>query len=183
MQDRIVEHPNRYLIVPVDGDRADLIPSPGEVLQEGTPLNKASLLSDQTAAEIGVVGQDPTVDQALQTLNYKLLDKAEIASGTYTGTGTCGANNPCHLTFPFEPKLVLVSDEDHLLILHAGTDYAPNFGIQSQTISGTYTNDGYFGMRVFWSDTGVSWYHSNTEGQQMNAQGTTYLYTALGVME
>lgn len=34
--------------------------------------------------------------------------KARIQMGTYVGTGTYGANNPCSLTFDFVPSLVLV---------------------------------------------------------------------------
>lgn len=36
--------------------------------QQGTPLDKASLLSDATAARIGLENDDPTPDQALSAL-------------------------------------------------------------------------------------------------------------------
>ena len=70
MKDRIVEHPNRYMVVPVDGadSLVDLIPAPGEIVEEGTPLNKATLLSDGTAAMLGLTSADPTVDEALRAL-------------------------------------------------------------------------------------------------------------------
>lgn len=32
----------------------------------------------------------------------------QIATGSYVGTGTYGANNPCSLTFPFVPKCIMI---------------------------------------------------------------------------
>lgn len=57
MTDRNVQFPNRYRIVPVGGttDIVDLIPAPGNVEDEGTLLNKANLLSDETAVLLGNV--------------------------------------------------------------------------------------------------------------------------------
>lgn len=77
MKDRISTHPGRVQLVPVAGQtntfdmlRAD---EPTEV---GTPLNKANLLSDGTAALIGVTGDDATVDGALAAVNTKADGKA-----------------------------------------------------------------------------------------------------------
>ena len=66
MRDRIVEFPNQYLLTLPDGSSvlADLIPEPGEIVEEGTPLNKATLLTDDTAAMLGLTSADPTVDEA-----------------------------------------------------------------------------------------------------------------------
>ncbi|MBS1384437.1 MAG: hypothetical protein HPZ90_08585, partial [Flavonifractor sp.] len=43
-------------------------------------------------------------------INYMQLlgGVPKIATGSYTGTGTYGADNPCSLTFNFSPKLVIV---------------------------------------------------------------------------
>lgn len=69
MKDRIPLYPGRVKMTPVSGqaniydmERAD------QPTQEGTPLNKATLLSDATAAALGLAGDDPTVDEALATL-------------------------------------------------------------------------------------------------------------------
>lgn len=55
MKNRIVEHPNRYRLKPVEGENGvyDLEPEPGGVTEVGTPINKATLLSDETAALYG----------------------------------------------------------------------------------------------------------------------------------
>lgn len=56
MYDRNVEHPNRYQLVKVEGtdDIFDLVPAPGTVNNEGTLINKNSLLKDATAALFGL---------------------------------------------------------------------------------------------------------------------------------
>lgn len=74
MTDRNVQFPNRYRLVPVPGTSGiyDLEPVPGEVSAEGTFLNKANLLSDETAAEIGLEQEDPTVNDALLAVYEKV---------------------------------------------------------------------------------------------------------------
>lgn len=52
--------------------------------QQGTALNKANLLSDTTAGNIGLTG-NPTPNQALNTLDQKSLPKS---GGAMTGTLT-----------------------------------------------------------------------------------------------
>ena len=66
MQDRNVEFPNRFRMVKVEGtdDIYDVIPAPGEVLNPGTLLNKANLLTDETAAALGLGLANPTIDDA-----------------------------------------------------------------------------------------------------------------------
>ena len=79
MKDRIVEHPNRYSLEPVDAAEGvvDLIPFPGYVTEPGTPLNKGTLLSDETAAALGLAG-DPTVDEALNAIGGALAVGGQI---------------------------------------------------------------------------------------------------------
>lgn len=70
MYDRNVEHPNRYQLVKVEGtdDIFDLVPAPGTVNNDGTLINKNSLLKDATAALFGM-GADAVPDDALQMLS------------------------------------------------------------------------------------------------------------------
>lgn len=65
MRNRNVQYPNRYLVTHADGrsELVELIPYPGEIIDEGTLLHKGTLLSDPTAAALGLPG-DPTVDDA-----------------------------------------------------------------------------------------------------------------------
>ena len=73
MKDRIPVYPGRIKLVPSPADD-DLfvLTREDDPTQVGTPLNKASLLTDATAAAIGLTGSDPTVNDALGFLaaNY-----------------------------------------------------------------------------------------------------------------
>jgi len=74
MKDRVVQHPHRYQLVPVAGqpDIYDIIAKPGTITEPGTPINKATLLSDATATLYGLTGEDATVDGALQVISYNV---------------------------------------------------------------------------------------------------------------
>ena len=52
MEDRDVQFPNRYRVTKVPGtdDIYDLIPAPGEIQNEGTLINKSTLLTDAVAS-------------------------------------------------------------------------------------------------------------------------------------
>ena len=67
MKDRVVEHPNRYQLVPVAGttDTYDVVPVPGTVTEAGTAINKALLLSDLAAGAFGLEDEEATVNNAL----------------------------------------------------------------------------------------------------------------------
>ena len=68
MKDRIPTKPGRMKLTPsADGDDLFVLERADAPSQEGTPLNKASLLSDATAALFGLSG-DPTVNDALATV-------------------------------------------------------------------------------------------------------------------
>lgn len=70
MYDRNVEYPNRYQLVKVEGtdDIYDLVPAPGTVNNEGTLINKNSLLKDATAALFGL-GADAVPDDVSRVLS------------------------------------------------------------------------------------------------------------------
>ena len=65
MKDRVPRYPGRVQLTPVPGqaNTYDLVRADDPV-EAGTPLNKASLLHDNTATALGLSG-DPTVNQAL----------------------------------------------------------------------------------------------------------------------
>lgn len=74
MQDRAPTKPNRYAVYDDDHNflRYEYHERADEPTQEGTPLTKATLLSDTTAAQLGLSG-DPTVDDALGKLSAAAL--------------------------------------------------------------------------------------------------------------
>lgn len=99
MEDRIVEHPHRYMMMPVEGEEnvVDLIPMPGTITEEGTLLNKATLLSDETSEICGLTDAEATVNNAIKkyagytnTLNEESDDYSTritaLESRHYTGS-------------------------------------------------------------------------------------------------
>ncbi len=90
MKDRVPLYPGRVKLTPVAGQTNiyDLVRA-DQPKQEGTPLNKASLLTDETAAAIGLSG-DPTVNNALYALMHNIqpavLNVYTIPSSTVKAT-------------------------------------------------------------------------------------------------
>ena len=84
MKDRIPKYAGRVKLIPVanqpnvyDMVRAD------EPLQEGTPLNKATLLNDETATSLGLTG-DSNVNDALSALYRNKVNKSDIIDNLTT---------------------------------------------------------------------------------------------------
>lgn len=119
---------------------------------------------------------------SLQDLVAALGDAGgvRIATGSYTGTGTYGADNPCSLTFNFSPTLVIVSC------------WRAASSMTNRSVVGIFVRDDH-GMRITqntnyasrilyaaWAETSLSWYSVDGEDDQLNYDGTTYHYIALG---
>ena len=120
MQDRVSLYPGRVKLEPVAG-QANLydLTRADQPTQEGTPLNKDSLLKDATADLFGL-GADALPDDvlvAIKTLidnvNETASEKVRIETGSYRGTGVCGTGNygPT-ITFSETPKAVIVYQEN-----------------------------------------------------------------------
>lgn len=95
--------------------------NPSGISQQGNPLNKNTLLKDETAALFGK-SNTAVPDEIFQILSKALLinddgSTASIAGKSpqgikfqivsYTGTGKYGESNPCSLTFDFAPDAIL----------------------------------------------------------------------------
>lgn len=93
-----------------------------------------------------------------------------IVTGSYTGTGTCGKDNPTVLTFDFYPVYILL-----------GNDSA-NASSSGDTVMNRVAPQS-AGPRIAWTDNEVSWYavgYTVSAEDQFNAEGVTYHYLALG---
>ena len=171
MQDRIVEFPQRYLLVPVSGEdgQYDLYPVTGTVTTAGTPLIKANLLTDATAALLGLSG-DPTIDDALA----KLSEKLRYQTGTYTGDGTYGVANPVSVTFDFEPVFFYVVGNINVTSMFPWIVGTGAFAVRYNNafVANTITQNG---NTVSWYQTGLS-----QAAPQMNESGVTYTYIGIG---
>ena len=109
-----------------------------------------------------------------KTLDEVTAFPAQVYTGSYVGTGTYGASNPTTLSFPFEPKMVIIAANayqggiTHPLIRPDTVGYV--------TIAASI----YSSMVVSWAGKEISFYDANSAIRQFNNSGTTYYYIALG---
>lgn len=182
MRDRIPVNPGRVLITPEDGSAAfyATMVRADNPTQEGTPLNKANLLKDATAALFGL-GADAVPDDVLERIHDLIAGRAQVATGSYTGTGTYGASNPNSLTFDFVPKLVIVAKDG----LHPGgydtqwssTSFIWTYG---QTSADKYDGDSTSYIDFTQTGNKLSWYNKSSANGQCNTSGAAYHYVAIG---
>lgn len=129
----------------------------------------------------------PAVDDGCRYSALGMLGaKANIAVGTYTGTGKHGSANPNSLTFGFEPKIVIIrcpdaSGQNGNVI---GTTFVRRVDLSEESY-GLHYNDTY-GMYssylrgVKWVGNTVYWYTDmGYPGDQLNAT-LKYYYVAIG---
>lgn len=155
---------------------------------------------------LGIKDSGVYVDNNLVCHEGNLLSMgiAKIATGSYVGTGTFGVNNPCSLTFPFSPK-ILIFFERHRLSYSSGPFdmLAPslstigNYGVPRIWLANTnhqityslrvdYEDYGTY-VQVTWGTT-TQWYvvgqlssnRTPTAYEQLNESGLTYDYCAIG---
>lgn len=189
MQDRASLYPGRVKLVPVAGQENtyDMVRADSPT-QEGTPLNKGTLLKDATAALFGL-GADAVPDEVLALLNSLVKnaqtsadEKAKIQTGSYVGTGTYGAGNPCSLTFDFVPKFLYIkstnSSSAGFFLPHTLTNTFKSFAYQGFIQDTAIQSSNCYGKM---EGTTLSWYNkmsSEGVGGQFNNSGT-YHYIAL----
>ena len=108
----------------------------------------------------------------------------KIATGSYTGTGTCGESNPNSLTFDFVPKLVFIFAEssDGYTGIFFDSDVSHCYQLTPTITSGDRLWLYKSGKYSITFDKNFSWYYDYTNGmeQQFNTSGTTYDYIAIG---
>ena len=193
----------RVLITPENGSspfyaKVEMADNP---TQAGTPLNKATLLKDATAALYGL-DNTAVVDDAFEKIK-ELIDsntdlansKVQMQTGSYIGSGTSGASNPTILTFGFAPTILMLFNDDGKPALGTYGNwttpaYVPAIG--NPTLLTTeyqepalfvsqYFNNYYSYISAKKSADGktVYWYNTDDAGVQFNYRGTTYYYIAL----
>lgn len=96
---------------------------------------------------------------------------ARIATGSYTGTGTYGASNPCSLTFGFVPRFLAITrkvnqeNDSGWIVCEAGglNTMQTNPSLNSAVTGNT-----------------VKWYHTYNAQYQLNYNPHIYYYVAIG---
>lgn len=104
----------------------------------------------------------------------------KIATGTYTGNGFYGKDHLTSLTFPFEPKLVIIQNKQRSMANIGATGLDP-YGllIALNPLKQFDTNNGYYHVYLSWKGNTVSWYGESAD-LQFNSSGHTFSYLALG---
>ena len=143
--------------------------------------SKTDIITTGTLAQLGL-SANKLPNDAFQRIKALIDGKPNIQTGSYAGTGTYGANNPCRLTFNFKPKVVIINQVDNgtteatfresiILCLWYGSEYARGVGSGNNGI-----------CHVTWNAKTVSWYSEENDDadSQMNRMGFTYYYLGIG---
>lgn len=103
-------------------------------------------------------------------IDAALAGMPRVITGSYTGTGGCGAANPTKLTLDFPARFLFVWG-----------DYARfAMGIRGQSVKAISGSNSDF-LSASWNGNTVSWYYNgNTAQVQMNDSGHVYYYLAIG---
>ena len=111
-------------------------------------------------------------------IDSKLKDNARIQTGSYVGTGTYGANNPCTLTFDFIPDLIIIRAQSFRTMIYIN-------GVGAMTIVEQYPGGllspfEYLaeGTKITTVNNITSWY-SDSAVNQLNGDNATYKWVAL----
>lgn len=191
MQDRISNHPNRWVLTPVTGEtntydftRAD------DPTQTGTPLNKATFLPDAVASALetatGVSDIDLPSDAYDAIATYlssigTVGNLTRIASGSYTGTGGTTTTKTVTLNFSFKPRFLVITKSGN------SNDWVGR-NVDGECAMWQY-NIAYMrgSVEVTYSGgTSISWKCTSTTQDirpvnRMDVSGTTYYYFCVGV--
>lgn len=177
MTDRIPTHPGRVSLVPVPGEtnKYDMTMA-DEPVDAGTPLNKANLLTDATAAAIGAAyGSTPSTPNEALAL---LAGGVKIETFSFTGDGTYGVGHETVLAFSHEPVLFVVASRQSYqvdpfynttwLSWEAIKDaWANKGGLSYAAIKVAYNGSNY-DLRFTLSDTTLSVWSTQSSGAQWN---------------
>ena len=138
-----------------------------------TPLNdnaqKTEDLIEGVEQDISVLAEELDILSAGLGSGGKTC---RVAWGTYTGTGTYGADQPTVFSCDFYPVLLVAEWENyeygHPLVLLNGVTVMP-------TVFGSY-----HAVSVAWTSRQVSIYSTTAADVQFNMEGATYHYMILG---
>lgn len=157
--------------------------------------SKIDTITAETLSRLGL-SADKLPNDAFQQIKT-LIDnvqssadsKARIQTGSYVGTGTYGVDNPCSLTFDFEPKICVVYCYSGLQVGSGGSGWGiPSFlWLSRQTSAKISEGSGTNASTLHLEQNGntLSWYATAAAGgvtlqnTQCNASGVTYYWLAI----
>lgn len=158
--------------------------------------SKTDIITTGTLSQFGL-SADKLPNDAFQQIKT-LIDnvqasadgKAKIQTGSYVGTGTYGADNPCSLTFDFEPKVVFI--QSSVRVLDSSVENGLLCTIPIYRI--TYTNYLSYAYYLGYSTDSFKYGYYNTSNKtlywyvggnnyastQMNYKDVNYQWVAIG---
>ena len=181
MEDRISTYPGRIKLTAVSGetDTYDLTRADSPTVV-GTPLNKATFLTDTTTDAIEALGgTEPTLpDEALALIASLLAgmgvsNVAHVEYGSYIGDGTHGSSHKNTLALTYKPLFFVVLNPSR----YFGDVNANGYEVYVKGASESIHN--YFSV----SGSTITWYSkgpTTSAEKQMNVSGTTYYYLSIG---
>ena len=104
----------------------------------------------------------------------------KIATGSYVGTGTYGADNPNSLTLEFQPQIVIIHGQTQ-----SANNPVYNYGYTIMVRPATryetiVTNAVDYSGTIVWGNNEVFWFVEANSGRQFNLSGEQYEYVAIG---
>ena len=139
------------------------------------------------AAELLAIGQSIVANQnnisshasLIAALQTAVNSGAKIAVGSYVGTGTYGASNPCSLTFDFPPQLVVIFYDVASSLNSKQAIFVRPQKYDSMNISTVK-------YEVTWGNRSLSWIttvssgYSFPTGVELNQTNVKYMYLGIG---
>lgn len=168
----------------------------------GTSFSKANMLPNTLCTALGLA-TTATPAQALEklrtltaTAQTTATGKCQMATGSYVGTGLYGAANPCSITFPFVPKIVIVPSRRAVsgttqvaasiiremysswlaVMSNVNTEYEERTGLWQGSYGQSYYS---YGKKTADGKT-YYWYSTNSSDAQLNIANVTYYWVAIG---
>lgn len=130
-------------------------------------------------SEVSGKAEQSELDSLSGLVAETLPEVPRIAVGTYTGTGTCGETGPTVVTFPFEPKLVILTGDHAEAVCRWGQQYV-----------GAHVGMNLVNFTAEWDGPTLSWYATrygtsnpttpNNAAYQMNTKNVVYHYFIIG---
>lgn len=179
MQDRLSTYPGRIKLTPVEGqENVYDVERMDEPSQVGTELKTETLLSDATAASLGLDNSATPntafakIKSLMDTMDSKII---ECALGSYTGTGTANSGNARTLSFSFAPKILVLFDgntsPDVVTVPTNALSTSSYAMVWARTTSYLYMKKSADGKTITWYTTSNGFW---------NTSNKAYCYAAIG---
>lgn len=184
MVDRLSNYPNRIKLLPVQGqnDVYDVVRM-DMPLEEGTPLNKSSLLSQAAVEALGLIDTDElTPSDAIEEIGTKLYGSANawITTGSYTGDGIKISSKTINCNL--KPKMFFIFAKTVGFAPYNG--YSQYGAIYIEGLTKTNGFSGYdYTFTVDGNNITLTGSSSTTFTGQLNYNGYEYVWVCIGTKD